>query len=106
MLETGDRSMVLEAECAWIERQVEGDYDRLLVDTSFPWLLPRAPARHRGPVTSGWPTGPVDRERAGSGGRVPGTVCVLFGDVHHAYASRANYPAEPARQPSGRGSSS
>jgi PhoD-like phosphatase len=36
------RSMVSEAEFRWIESQVEGDYDHLLVGTSLPWLLPRA----------------------------------------------------------------
>jgi phosphodiesterase/alkaline phosphatase D-like protein len=37
------RSMVGEAEFAWIEAQVgDGDYDHLVVGTSLPWLLPRA----------------------------------------------------------------
>ncbi len=30
-------------------------------------------------------------EHAGSGGRPPATVCVLSGDVHHAYAARVDY---------------
>lgn len=39
----GRRSMVGEAEFAWIEAQVEdGDFDHLVVGTSLPWLLPRA----------------------------------------------------------------
>ena len=38
----GDRSMVSDAEFRWIEAQVEGAYDHLLVGTSLPWLLPRA----------------------------------------------------------------
>ena len=42
MLDSGDRSMVSEAEFAWIEEQVAGDYDHLLIGTSLPWLLPRA----------------------------------------------------------------
>ena len=31
-------------------------------------------------------------EHAGSDGSSPATVCVLSGDVHHAYAARAHYP--------------
>jgi hypothetical protein len=31
-------------------------------------------------------------EHAGSGGAAPGTICALSGDVHHAYAAKANYP--------------
>ena len=30
-------------------------------------------------------------ERAGQGGRAPATVCVLSGDVHHAYVAQAHY---------------
>jgi hypothetical protein len=127
MLETGDRSIVSEAEFAWIERQVEGDYNHLLVGTSLPWLLPRAlhdveawnerladgsrgprMARlaelfRRGANLEHWAAfrDSFDRlacvgrgEHAGSGGQAPATVCVLSGDVHHAYAARAHYPAE------------
>jgi PhoD-like phosphatase len=134
MLETGDRSMVSEAEFAWIERQVKGDYDHLLIGTSLPWLLPRAlhdieawnerlADGSRGPRMAQlaerfrraadlehWAAfresfdrlaelfASVGRgERAGSGGQAPATVCVLSGDVHHAYASRANYPAEAGK---------
>ena len=35
-------AMVSDAEFAWIEEQVAGDYDHLLIGTSLPWLLPRA----------------------------------------------------------------
>ena len=42
MLAGDQRSMVSEAEFRWIEDQVEGEYDHLLVGTSLPWLLPRA----------------------------------------------------------------
>jgi hypothetical protein len=38
-------------------------------------------------------------EHAGSGGQAPATVCVLSGDVHHAYVSRANYPVEAGKGP-------
>jgi hypothetical protein len=136
MLETGDRSIVSEAEFAWIERQVDGDYRHLLVGTSLPWLLPRA--LHdieawnerlcdgsRGP----WMAGIAERfrraadlehwaafrqsfdrladlfarvgrgEHTGSSGQAPATVCVLSGDVHHAYASRADYPAQDGKAP-------
>jgi hypothetical protein len=30
-------------------------------------------------------------EHAGPGGSAPGSICVLSGDVHHAYAARANF---------------
>ena len=43
ILADGHRSMVSEAEFAWIENEVEdGAYDHLVVATSMPWLLPRA----------------------------------------------------------------
>lgn len=136
MLETGDRSMLSEAEFAWIECQVEGDYNHLLVGTSLPWLLPRAlhdveawneqladgsrgprMARlaerfRRGADLEHWAAfrKSFDRltdlfarvgrgERSGSGARAPATVCVLSGDVHHAYASRAKFPAEAGKAP-------
>src|SRR3954454_5852228 len=134
VLEEGARSMVSEAEFRWIEQQVEGDYDHLLIGTSLPWLLPRAlhdieswnerlAAGSRGERMARiaetfrraadlehWAAfrKSFDRlaelfacvgrgEHAGSGGRAPATVCVLSGDVHHAYASQAHYPAEPDR---------
>ncbi|MGZ4589444.1 MAG: alkaline phosphatase D family protein [Actinomycetes bacterium] len=136
MLESGDRSMVSEAEFAWIARQVEGDYDHLLVGTSLPWLLPRAlhdieswneqlAEGSRGPRMARlaekfrraadlehWAAfrksfdalaallASVGRgEQSGAAGHGPATICVLSGDVHHAYASRANYPAEPDKAP-------
>ena len=126
MLDEGDRSMVSEAEFRWIEEQVAGDYDHLLVGTSLPWLLARAlhdveswnealAAGSRGPRLARWAERmrraadlehwaafreSFDRlaelfacvgrgEHAGSGGVPPATVCVLSGDVHHAYAARA-----------------
>jgi hypothetical protein len=42
ILADGARSMVSEAEFDWIEQQLPGDYDHLLVGTSLPWLLARA----------------------------------------------------------------
>ena len=43
VLAEGRRSMVGEAEFAWIEAQADdGPYDHLVVGTSLPWLLPRA----------------------------------------------------------------
>lgn len=136
MLETGDRSMVSDEEFSWIERQVDGDYDHLLVGTSLPWLLPRAlhdveawnerlADGSRGPRMARlaeklrraadlehWAAfrKSFDRladlfarvgrgEHARSGGQAPATICVLSGDVHHAYASRASYPAENGKTP-------
>ncbi|MEP7179830.1 MAG: alkaline phosphatase D family protein, partial [Pseudonocardiales bacterium] len=42
ILADAHRSMVSESEFSWIEDQVHGDYDHLLLGTSLPWLLPRA----------------------------------------------------------------
>jgi hypothetical protein len=129
ILADGQRSMVSEHEFRWIEEQVEGNYDHLLVGTSLPWLLARAlhdveswnealAAGARGPRTARWAEtmrrsadlehwaafrasferlaelfACVGRgEHAGADGSSPATVCVLSGDVHHAYAARARYP--------------
>ena len=128
VLETGDRSMVSDAEFRWIEEQVEGPYDHLLVGTSLPWLLPRAlhdveswnevlADGRRGALMARWAEWfrraadlehwaafrqSFDRlaelfrsvgrgDHAGPGGQPPGSICVLSGDVHHAYAARAQY---------------
>jgi hypothetical protein len=129
ILAEGTRSMLSESEFRWIEEQVEGDYDHLLVGTSLPWLLPRALhdieswnevlcAGARGPRVARWAEkvrraldlehwasfrrsfdrlaallAAVGRgEHAGPHGRAPATVCVLSGDVHHAYVAQAQYP--------------
>jgi hypothetical protein len=128
ILAEGSRSMVSHSEFSWIEEQVQGDYDHLLVGTSLPWLLPRALhdieswnevlcAGARGPRVARWGEklrraadlehwasfresfdrlaallASVGRgERAGQSGRAPATVCVLSGDVHHAYVAQAQY---------------
>jgi hypothetical protein len=36
------RSMLSEDEFTWVEEQLHGDYDHLVLGTSLPWLLPRA----------------------------------------------------------------
>ena len=131
--EGGERSIVSEAEFRWIEEQVAGDYDHLLVGTSLPWLLARAlhdveawnevlADGARGRLMARWAESfrraadlehwaafrsSFDRlaelfacvgrgDHAGSGGRPPATVCVLSGDVHHAYVARAEYGADVA----------
>jgi phosphodiesterase/alkaline phosphatase D-like protein len=42
ILADGARSMLGEDEFGWIEQQLAGDYEHLLIGTSLPWLLPRA----------------------------------------------------------------
>jgi hypothetical protein len=43
ILANGNRSMLSEAEFAWLDGQIaDGAYDHLVVGTSMPWLLPRA----------------------------------------------------------------
>lgn len=125
VLADGHRSMLDEAEFAWVERQLEGDYDHLLVGTSLPWLLPRALhdieswnealcAGSRGPALARvgeklrraadlehWAAFRESFDRLARmlarvgrgeyGGAAPATVCVLSGDVHHAYVARADY---------------
>ncbi|MEP6598086.1 MAG: alkaline phosphatase D family protein [Actinomycetota bacterium] len=129
ILAEGARGMIGAEELAWIEDQVDGDYDHLLIGTSLPWLLPRALhdleswnevlcAGARGPRVARWSEwfrraadlehwasfrasfdrladllGQVARgERAGHPGGAPATICVLSGDVHHAYVARVRYP--------------
>ena len=130
VLDDGPRYMTSEPEFRWIEKQVEGDYDHLLVGTSLPWLLPRAlhdveawdervaeGARGRRAAAFAerfrcaadlehWAAfrasfdrlahlfGQVGRGEHGS--RAPASVCVLSGDVHHAYAARAAYGRDVA----------
>ncbi|HEX6936958.1 MAG TPA: alkaline phosphatase D family protein, partial [Actinomycetes bacterium] len=128
ILDEGERSMVSEAEFRWIEKEVAGTYDHLLVGTSLPWLLPRAlhDIEAWNEVLAGGARGErmartaerfrqgadlehwaafrksFDRlanlfacvgrgDHAGSGGEPPASVCVLSGDVHHAYVARAEY---------------
>ncbi|PZS12615.1 MAG: alkaline phosphatase [Pseudonocardiales bacterium] len=128
ILAEGERSMISESEFDWINEQVEGGYDHLLVGTSLPWLLPRALhdieswnevlcAGTRGPRVARWAEkmrraadlehwasfrksfdrlaslfAAVGRgQRSGPQDRSPATICVLSGDVHHAYVAQARY---------------
>jgi phosphodiesterase/alkaline phosphatase D-like protein len=136
ILDGDERSMVSEPEFRWIEDQVAGTYDHLLVGTSVPWLLARAlhDVEAWNEVVAGGARGPraartaerlrqaadlehwaafrasFDRlarlfgcvgrgEHAGAGGQPPASVCVLSGDVHHAYAARAEYADPSVRTP-------
>jgi hypothetical protein len=119
------RSMLSEAEFGWLEQQVAGEYDHLLVGTSLPWLMPRALhdveswnealcAGSRGPLAARvgekirraadlehWAAfrRSFDRlsdllarvGRGEHGGTPPATICVLSGDVHHAYVAEASF---------------
>jgi hypothetical protein len=115
------RSMVSKDEFAWIEEQVGGDYDHLLIGTSLPWLLAKAlhdleswdevlcdGARgawlarfgewlRRGADLEHWASFGKSFERladliaaVGRGEGAPATICVLSGDVHHAYIAEAD----------------
>lgn len=44
VLDEQHRSMLDDAEFAWLEDEVAGDFDHLLVGTSVPWLLPHGMA--------------------------------------------------------------
>ena len=123
--------MLSDAEFDWIEEQLTGDYDHLLIGTSLPWLLPRAfhdieawnellCDGHRGRAIAAvsekirragdfehWAAFRESFERlallirdvgkgdyAADSGSAPATVCVLSGDVHHAYIARPDYGDE------------
>ena len=131
ILDQGRRSMLSEPEFDWIEAQLAGAYDHLLIGTSLPWLLPRAihdieawnellSDGHRGRLVAAasekirragdlehWAAFRKSFERLavmirnvgrgdyaiGADG-APATVCVLSGDVHHAYIARPEYGDE------------
>jgi hypothetical protein len=42
VLEEGSRSMLDDDEWAWLEEQLEGDFDHVLIATSLPWLMGHA----------------------------------------------------------------
>ncbi|HET6876803.1 MAG TPA: alkaline phosphatase D family protein [Jatrophihabitans sp.] len=122
------RSMVSEDEFSWIEQQVRGDYDHLLIGTSLPWLMARAlhdieawneklAAGARGRRWARWSEklrraadlehwasfresferlarliARVGRGECTDAQHAPASVLVLSGDVHHAYAARAQFP--------------
>ncbi|HEY4991034.1 MAG TPA: alkaline phosphatase D family protein [Nakamurella sp.] len=131
ILEADERSMLSADEFDWVQAQLPGDYQHLLIGTSLPWLLPRAlhdieawnevlADGHRSRLVTGisekirragdfehWAAFRRSFERlalmirdvargdhAAPGGRAPATVCVLSGDVHHAYVARPDYREE------------
>jgi hypothetical protein len=122
ILADGARSMISEDEFGWLEQQVDGDYDHLLIGTSLPWLLARAlhdleawdevlcdkPAGSRLARFGEWLRRAADLEhwaafrlsferlgaliaRVGARADAPATICVLSGDVHHAYIAEASF---------------
>jgi hypothetical protein len=121
ILANRERSMVSKDEFAWIEEQTDGEYDHLMIGTSLPWLLARAlhdleawdevladhDRRHLARFGE-WLRRTGDLEhwaafrksfealgdliaRVGSRADAPASICVLSGDVHHAYVSQANF---------------
>jgi phosphodiesterase/alkaline phosphatase D-like protein len=131
ILEDGARSMISDEEFEWLEQQLDGEYNHLLIGTSLPWLLPRALhdveawnellcSGHRGRTVAKvsekirraadfehWAAFRRSFERlavlirdvargdhGGVAGGAPATVCVLSGDVHHAYIARPEYGSE------------
>ena len=131
ILDDGRRSMISDAEFEWIEQQLDGEFNHLLIGSSLPWLLPRALhdieawnellcSGHRGRTVARisekirragdfehWAAFRLSFERlalmirnvargdhGGVNGGAPATVCVLSGDVHHAYIARPEFGAE------------
>ena len=121
ILAEGRRSMVSDDEFAWIEKQLAETCDHLLIGTSLPWLLARAlhdlEAWNEQLCESGrrplarfgewlrraadlehWAAFHDSFERLGSllaavaeRADAPATICVLSGDVHHAYVAEARF---------------
>ncbi len=121
ILAEGRRSMVSDDEFAWIEKQLAETCDHLLIGTSLPWLLARAlhdveawdeqlcQSRRRPLARFGewlrraadlehWAAFHDSFERLGSllaavaeRADAPATICVLSGDVHHAYVAEAHF---------------
>ncbi|WP_239152830.1 alkaline phosphatase D family protein [Virgisporangium aliadipatigenens] len=118
-LSEGKRSMLAPEVWDWFDKQVEGDYDHLLVGASLPWLMPPA-VHHVEAASERFAESPRPRVRryaekmrravdlehwaafhdafdalTGVLKRVadrpdgPATVNVLSGDVHHSYVARA-----------------
>ncbi len=121
-LTPGRRAMLLPDQWAWLEQQVEGDFDHLLIGSSLPWLMPPA-IHHFEAANEKWCDSPrprvarfgekvrrtFDLEHWAAFGasfdaltdlltRVadredgPATACVLSGDVHHSYVAKALLP--------------
>jgi hypothetical protein len=119
VLDEERRSMLDDKEAHWVREEAladPGSYDHLLIGTSLPWLLP--PLIHdaeewdaalcrfgenlrRRSDLEHWAAFPDSFRRltelireAGSGPDAPATVCVLSGDVHHAYIAEPTWPAD------------
>ncbi|MGI8870337.1 MAG: alkaline phosphatase D family protein [Mycobacteriales bacterium] len=125
-----ERAMLCDGDFAWLEGQLAGAVDHVVIGTSLPWLMP--PALHeletateaiaagsRGPRLAGlgekarrasdlehWAAFRTSFDRLaaaigalarGERGPAPATICVLSGDVHHAYVARARIPSSVSR---------
>ena len=75
VLEPTRRSMLDDDEMAWLDGQLRGDVEHLLIGTSLPFLLPPGPARPRGDGTRRSPRAPGARASRGVARRsaVPST---------------------------------
>jgi phosphodiesterase/alkaline phosphatase D-like protein len=123
ILSGGGRSMVGDGEFEWIEENATGEFDHLLIGSSLPWLMPHAishlqsmnevacrrPGRRgrlaeklrQGADLEHWPSFRASSDRLTRlilriAKTETASVCVLSGDVHHAYAARASF-AEPTK---------
>jgi hypothetical protein len=104
VLGDGRRDMLDDAEWEWLERQLSGDVDHLVVASSLPVLM--LPALHHVEAWServcdgAWGRamafrrllGRLGEVAAGRHGRPPGSIVLLSGDVHHAYVARMAFP--------------
>jgi hypothetical protein len=121
-LEPGRRGMLLPETWGWLEAQLTGDFDHVLIGSSLPWLMPpavhhlesanerlcesprgfvarRAEKVRRAVDLEHWAAFRASFDaltdllaRVADREGAPATVCVLSGDVHHSYVARAELP--------------
>jgi hypothetical protein len=122
-LSPGQRAMLPADQWGWLEQQVEGDFDHLVIGSSLPWLMPPA-IHHVEAANEKWADSRRPRvarlaekirrtfdlehwaafqssfdaladllTRVADRDNGPATSCVLSGDVHHSYVARAELPA-------------
>jgi hypothetical protein len=121
-LEPGHRTMLAPNHWTWFEKQVDGDFDHLVIGASLPWLMP--PAIHHVEMANERMCESSRRTVARTGEKLrravdlehwaafrlsftaltdllsqvadrpdaPATTCVVSGDVHHSYVALAGLP--------------
>src|SRR5215208_1962660 len=73
------RAMIDDHEWEWLEQQCIGDVEHLLIGSSLPILVMHRMARL------------LEDVAAGRRGQPPATICLLGGDVHHAFLAEVAF---------------